>query len=56
MRDRFIPFNVFAYDFFADNDGELVAFYESDFYEELMQFSKENQLFYGKKIFHNSFE
>lgn len=50
MRDRFIPFNVFAYDFFADNDGELVAFYESDFYEELMQFSKENQLFYGKKI------
>lgn len=46
----FAMYNTDAYDFFADSEGEFIAFYETDFYEELMQFSLENQKFYKKKI------
>jgi hypothetical protein len=49
-RKRLSIYRNVAYDFFANNEGKLIAFYETRFYEELMKFSKENQLFYGKII------
>lgn len=39
-----------VYDCFVTHNEDCYAFFDKTFYEELLKFSKENQIFYGKKI------